>query len=96
MVVWSIPARKDLKSIYEYISLDSEYYAKKVSEEFLSKVDKLSTFPKMGRIVPELESPQIRELIVFSYRVIYEVKERNIEILTIVHGKQDFPNNQNL
>ena len=94
MVIWSIPARKDLKSIHDYISLDSKYYAKKVSEEFLSKVDKLSIFPKMGRIVPELELPEIRELLVFSYRIIYELKEGNIEILAIVHGKQNFPNIQ--
>ncbi len=92
MVVWSIPARKDLKNIYDYISLDSEYYAKKVSEEFLSKIEKLSTFPNMGRIVPELELPQVRELIIYSYRIIYELREENIEILAIVHGKQDFPN----
>ena len=96
MVIWSILARKDLKNIYDYIFLDSEYYAKKVSEEFLSKVDKLSTFPKMGRIVPALELPQIRELLIYSYRVIYELRKENIEILAIVHGKQDFPNTQNL
>ena len=92
MVIWSVPARKDLKSIHEYISLDSEYYAKKVSEEFLSKVDKLLIFPKMGRVVPELELPYVRELLIYSYRIIYELREGNIEVLAIVHGKQDFSN----
>ena len=52
MVIWSIPAKKGIKSIHEYIFLDSDFYAKKVSEEFISKVDKLLTFPKMDRIVP--------------------------------------------
>jgi len=96
VVIWSIPARKDLKNIYDYIFLDSEYYAKKVSEEFLSKVDKLSIFPNIGRIVPELGLPQILELLIYSYRVIYELKEEKIEILAIVHGKQNFPNTHNL
>ena len=91
MVVWSLPAKKDLKSIYDYIAVDSEYYAKKVSEEFLSKADALITYPKMGRIVPELELDYIREIFIYSYRLIYEIKDEKIEILAMVHGKQDFP-----
>jgi toxin ParE1/3/4 len=44
----------------------------------------------MGRIVPEVEDPNIRELIIYSYRLIYEISQKRIEILTIIHGKQDF------
>ena len=45
----------------------------------------------MGRIVPEIEDPNIRELIIYSYRLIYEISPNRIEILAIIHGKQDFP-----
>jgi plasmid stabilization system protein ParE len=32
MVIWTIPARDDLKAIFEYIALDSRFYANKVVE----------------------------------------------------------------
>ncbi len=41
-------------------------------------------------MVPELGDPNIRELIIYSYRLVYEISLNRIEILTIVHGKQDF------
>lgn len=47
--------------------------------------------PKMGRIVPEIEDSNIRELIIYSYRLIYEISPNRTEILAIIHGKQNFP-----
>ncbi len=49
MVIWSIPAKHDLKKIHDYIAEDSKYYALKVSQEFISKSEALFEFPKMGR-----------------------------------------------
>ena len=90
MVVWSEPAKEDLKKIFDYIADDSKYYAIKVSQEFVEKSEQLEKLPMMGRIVPELENPNIRELILYSYRLIYDISHKRIEILAIVHGKQDF------
>ncbi len=90
MVIWSIPAKQDLKNIYDYIATDSKYYAIKVSQEFIERSEKLAAFPKMGRVVPEISNPSIRELIIYSYRLIYEISPNRIEILAIIHGKQNF------
>ena len=90
MVIWSKPARDDLKKIYDYIACDSKYYAIKVSQEFIEKSEQLADLPKMGRIVPEIEDSNIRELIIYSYRLIYEISSNRIEVLAITHGKQDF------
>ncbi|MEW6087385.1 MAG: type II toxin-antitoxin system RelE/ParE family toxin [bacterium] len=92
MVIWSIPAKLDLKNIYDYIASDSRYYAVKVSQEFIEKSENLAQFPKMGRIVPERNDPNIRELIVNSYRLVYEISSNQIQILAIIHAKQDFEN----
>ena len=40
----------------------------------------------MGRIVPEISNPEIRELIVEKYRIVYRVQEEDIEILTVFEG----------
>lgn len=90
MVIWSIPAKDDLKKIYDYIDRDSKFYATKVSQEFVEKSEGLGKFPKIGRIVPEIGNLNIRELIIYSYRLIYEISSDRIEILAIIHGKQDF------
>ncbi|KXK32979.1 MAG: hypothetical protein UZ01_00401 [Candidatus Brocadia sinica] len=90
MVVWSIPAKQDLKEIYDYIARDSKYYAEKVSQDIVEKSELLHKFPKIGRVVPEIGEANIREVIVYSYRLIYEISSDKIEILTLIHCKQDF------
>ena len=87
MVIWSILAKEDLKQIYKFIKNDSKYYAIKVSQEFIEKSKGLIEFSKMGRIVPEIDNPDIRELIVYSYRLIYQISPDRIEILAIIHSK---------
>ena len=42
MVIWSVPAKQDLKNIYDYIATDSKYYAIKVSQEFIERSEKLA------------------------------------------------------
>jgi len=90
MVKWSKPAREDLKCIHEFIATDSKYYAKKVTQDIVDKTKKLNNFPKIGRVVPEIDNINIRELFIYSYRLIYEIRHNRIEILAIIHGKRDF------
>ncbi len=90
MVIWSIPAKEDLKRIHDFIAQDSDYYAKQVAEQIITKADSLLDFPKMGREVPEIGNPDIREFLVYSYRLIYKCIPNGIEVLTIVHNKQIF------
>lgn len=60
-IIWSQASLDDIDSIAEYISHDSLYYAQQVVERIFELGDSLGSNPKSGRIVPELESPQIRE-----------------------------------
>ena len=80
----------DLKQIHEYIAKDSRYYAKKVVQTIVEKTEELMVFPEIGRIVPEIDDPNIRELFVYSYRLIYEISSDGIEILAVIHGRRDF------
>jgi len=90
VVEWTVPAKQDLKSIHDYIARDSRLYAKKVSLELVEKTEKLNIFPEIGRIVPEIGDSKIRELIIYSYRLIYEIYPDRIEILALIHGKRNF------
>ena len=33
----------------------------------------LDSYPEAGRTVPEIEDPKIREVFIYSYRLVYEV-----------------------
>ncbi|MBL6985496.1 MAG: type II toxin-antitoxin system RelE/ParE family toxin [Methylobacter sp.] len=89
MVIWSEIAKTDLRAIYDYIANDSKHYAKKVAQDIRQKSDILSDLPAMGRIVSELCDKNIRELSLYSYRIIYEIKNEQVYILTIVHKRRD-------
>jgi len=52
MVKWSVPARNDLKLIYDYIAKDSKYYARNVIQEIVAKTETLTELSEIGRIVP--------------------------------------------
>jgi len=87
-IIWSEKSIDDLESIATYIEKDSIYYAKSVVTTIFSKVDILLEFPLLGRVVPEYQDKNIRELFVYSYRLIYKINKNNISIVTIIHGKR--------
>ena len=93
-VLWAEPALSDLDAIHAYISRDSIIYADAVILEILESVDRLLKFPDSGRIVPELGDQETREIIVGNYRVMYDVGQQEIEIVTLLHGARDFPQHQ--
>ncbi len=88
MVIWSIPAKTDLRTIHDFIANDSPHYAKKVSQDIRGKTNLLDEQPMIGRKVPELNNDKVREILHFSYRIIYEIKV-DIFILAIVHQRRD-------
>jgi addiction module RelE/StbE family toxin len=87
-IVWSEQATKDLNEIFVYISRDSPYFATLLANQIHEVVSNLINFPHLGRMVPEFKNPSIREIIFKNYRIIYKIKQNNIEIITIFHGRR--------
>jgi addiction module RelE/StbE family toxin len=87
-IVWSPTADNDLNEIIDYIAQDSIEYALSFYEEVRDRVENLRDFPKLGRKVPELDNPNIRELILRNYRIIYKYSKENIQIIRIIHGSR--------
>ena len=88
-IVWADPAQFDLENIRDYISKDSEFYASNFVDEIFEAVENLQEFPEMGRNVPEADDPDIREIFLYSYRIMYRVEIERIVILAVVHGARD-------
>ena len=87
-IVWSRRAATDLDSISEYIAVDSPAYASSVLKNIISQTRILTRFPRSGRKVPELDDENIRELIIYSYRIIYQLQEDQLLIVAVIHGKR--------
>lgn len=92
MVIWTNHALAQLRHIHDYINHDSPIYAKRVSEALVHKTVSLNDLPMMGHKVAELNDDNIRELMMYSYRIIYEIKadSKSIEILAVIHKRQNF------
>ena len=89
MVIWSEPAKADLRSIHDFIAHNSRHYAKKVTQDIVEKVDILNELPRIGRKVPELGQEDIREISLYSYRILYEIKEQDVFVLGVIHKRRD-------
>lgn len=84
-------AISNLKSIHDYISIDSPTYAHLFTKSLVKATAKLELLPYCGRIVPELDGYNFREVIYQNYRIVYRViSDESIEILCIYHSARDF------
>jgi addiction module RelE/StbE family toxin len=88
-VNWSDQSKKDLRAIAEYFGQSSQTYAQYIVTNIYSSVSELKEHPKIGRKVPELDLEFFRERIVEDYRIIYLLQENFVEVMTIVHSRQD-------
>ena len=91
---WSEESLEDIESIATYIEKDSPIYAKSVVSKFFEKAEILKDFTELGRTVPEFNDINIREIFVYSYRLIYKITEDTVLFVAIVHGKRLLENHQ--
>jgi len=88
-VVWTGPALKDLEVIVRFIAMDSPRYAERFSKRLVQAPQALKDYPSLGRVVPEYELPNFRELIHGAYRIIYEIRQDTCYIEAVIHSSRD-------
>lgn len=88
MVIWSAPAKVDLRAIHDFIAHDSRFYARKVVQDIVERTDVLGQLPLVGKVVPEVGNEAIRELSMHSYRILYEIRKPDIVILAVIHKRR--------
>ena len=86
-ISWTIVARKELEEVFLFHADRSENFAIAAVDAICDAIFRLEKFPKLGRTVPEFNSPQLRELVVMQYRIVYYLRKDDVvEILRIVHS----------
>jgi toxin ParE1/3/4 len=84
-VFWTDAALNQLEAIRDYLWQTSPDYARRVVERLVNRSEQIAAFPRSGRAVPEYEIDEVRQVIESSYRLIYLIKEEQVEILAVIH-----------
>ena len=72
-----------------YVAQDSRPAAERLLIQALEAASSLDIHSERGRLVPELDQPNIRQLVVQRYRLLYEVTPAEVQILSFIHGARD-------
>ncbi len=82
---------RDLRAIRDYIAEGSAAHADLTIARIFSAVERLLHFPQSGRIVPERDDPEIREILAGHFRVVYRLRGAAIEVVTVFRASREFP-----
>ena len=90
-IIWSPLAIARLEEISDYIARDNPSAANKWLDSVFEKIDLLKANPQMGRVVPEINVPGIREIVFGNHRIIYCNFAIELRILTVRSFRQILP-----
>jgi len=90
-VHWTNNAIEHLANIYEYIALNSPTYTKLMVDRITRRSAQICDQPFSGRQVLEYQADDIRELIENPYRIIYRLKQDQIDVVAVIHGARLLP-----
>ncbi len=85
-VIWTEPALTDLEAACLYIARDAPRAAEVFADRVFHATDRLTAFPRSGRVVPEARREDLREIIVGNHRIIYRLLPDEAVVLTVIHG----------
>ncbi len=88
---WTDTARADLRAIYGFMARDSRVYGLRLVNRIKTSVERLRQFPRAGTLVQEWDRPDLREIVVSSYRVIDRIRDEAVEILAVIHAARQLP-----
>jgi toxin ParE1/3/4 len=90
-VIWSPVAVADLEAIADYIAKDSPDRASLFCDRIIEVAERLASFPQAGTAIPEIGSRTSRQLVVGSYRLLYELEQDRVVVAAVVHGARQWP-----
>lgn len=88
-IEWTRSAVADVSSLRDYVARDSEVYADRLVQSILETVERVASFPRLGRRVAEADDERVREVLFGNYRIIYRPEEHRVLVLMVVHAARD-------
>lgn len=90
-VHWTDRAKSRLRLIHDHIAKDAPHVATQVVERLLQRSIQIADFPSSGRVVPEYQREDLREILERPYRIIFRLLSGRIDIITVMHYRQLLP-----
>ena len=91
-MIFAPRAERDLRSITLFIaSHSSAEIAERFGNLLIDRALTLATLPERGRVVPEFGDPEVREIIFKSYRIVYRLRLRRVEVIRFWHAARGTP-----
>lgn len=90
-VHWTEAALADLHAAEAYIARHSAQYGASLVERIFARTGQLADQPHLGAMVPEHEDDSLREVFEHPYRIIYRVREEQVDIVAVVHASRRLP-----
>lgn len=77
-------AVRDLEDVREwYVSQSAPQLGERLLSEVMLEIEQLSEFPESGRIVPEFDTPWLRELVRPPFRIVYRLGNEHVRIVRV-------------
>jgi toxin ParE1/3/4 len=83
-IMFAESAIRDLEEVQEwYNNQQVPEVGERLVREMVTKVERLARFPESGRIVPEFEIANLREIIFSPFRIVYRLDRGRVRIVRI-------------
>lgn len=90
-VNWTAAALAQLREIHTFLAYSSPQYAIWTVDRLTRRSQQISAFPRSGRIVPEANDVNIREVLEGPYRIIYHLLDDEVDIISVAHSARKWP-----
>ena len=87
---WSLRALEQAEAALDYIAKDRPQAAAAWLSGLFERVRMLETLALQGRVVPEANRDDLRELIYGAYRIVYRIRGEVVSVLLVHHARQNF------
>jgi toxin ParE1/3/4 len=88
---WSQRSCRDLEEIRRFVAADDPDAAGSWVARLRERARKAAHAPQTGRMVPELERHDVREVLLKAYRLVYLVRPTDIVMLTVFESHRLLP-----
>ena len=88
-IVWTEQSKNDVFKIKEFRASDSLFQAERTIQLIYTSVQRLISYPEIGRSIYSSGKYLVRRILVKRYRVIYVFHSDTIFILSVQHQAQE-------
>ncbi len=86
---WTSRAHSDLERLYEFLAPVHAAAAVRVARKLVAAAKRVPSRPRLGVLLREYGTREVRRIIVGDYEIRYELTETDVFILRIFHTRED-------